>query len=115
MHSKPAPDDPRKPDSPGDLTARSKRYVGRKVIREFMDDQCLDLAAALTYYAMLAIFPAMLALVSLLGLIGQAEESVDTALDILRPLLSPQAIEALERRQPSTTQAPAANDGSVVG
>ena len=41
-------------------------------LREFSDDQCTDLAAALTYYAVLALFPALLALVCLLGLFGQA-------------------------------------------
>jgi membrane protein len=46
VHPTPAPEDPLKPDSPGDLTTRSKKYVGRKVVREFMDDQCLELAAA---------------------------------------------------------------------
>ena len=37
----------------------------------FSDDECTDLAAALTYYSVLALFPALLALVSLLGLVGQ--------------------------------------------
>ena len=54
----PDPDDPRKPDSPTDLTKRSWLYVLRKTLREFMDDQCTDLAAALTYYSVLSIFPA---------------------------------------------------------
>ena len=46
----------------------------KRSIREFRDDQCTDLAAALTYYAVLAIFPAALALTALLGLVGQARE-----------------------------------------
>jgi membrane protein len=115
VHSKPAPDDPRKPDSPTDLTTRSKRYVGRKVIREFMDDQCLDLAAALTYYAVLAIFPALLALVSLLGLVGQAEESVDTALEVLGPLLSAQTLEALEPSLRSLAASDTAGTALIIG
>ena len=53
----PAPEDPRKPDSPDDITKRSWQYVLRKTLREFSEDQCTDLAAALTYYAVLAIFP----------------------------------------------------------
>jgi membrane protein len=115
VHPKPAPDDPRKPDSPTDLTTRSKRYVGRKVIREFMDDQCLDLAAALTYYAVLATFPALLALVSLLGLVGQAEESVDTALEVLGPLLSPQTIDALEPSLRSLAASDTAGTALILG
>ena len=50
----PSPDDPGKPDSPTDLTKRSVLYVVRKTAREFSKDQCTDLAAALTYYAVLA-------------------------------------------------------------
>ena len=54
----PDPDDPRKPDGPTDLTKRSWFYVLRKTMHEFTEDQCTDLAAALTYYAVLSIFPA---------------------------------------------------------
>ena len=67
----PDPEDPGKPDSPVQLTKPSWKYIARKTLREFADDQCTDLAAALTYYAVLALFPALLALVSLLGLFGQ--------------------------------------------
>jgi membrane protein len=61
-----------KPDSPTKLTTPSWKYIARKTLREFSDDQCTDLAAALTYYSVLALFPALLALVSLLGIFGQA-------------------------------------------
>ncbi len=54
----PDPDDSRKPAGPADLTKRSWFYVLRKTIHEFTEDQCTDLAAALTYYAVLAVFPA---------------------------------------------------------
>ena len=40
----------------------------RRTLREFTADECTDLAAALTYYAVLAVFPAAIALLSLLGL-----------------------------------------------
>ncbi len=84
----PDPDDPRKPDSPTDLTKRSWLYVLRKTFREFMDDQCTDQAAALTFYSVLSIFPGAIALVSVLGLVGEAQQSVDTVMDVLRPLVS---------------------------
>ena len=70
----PDPDDPRKPDGPDGPDKRSWFYVLRKTMHEFTEDQCTDLAAALTYYAVLAIFPAVLALVSVLGVVGQAHE-----------------------------------------
>ena len=47
----------RKPGSHTELTTQSWRYLVRKTWREFSEDQCTDQAAALTYYAVLAIFP----------------------------------------------------------
>lgn len=72
----PHPDHPAKPDSPTDLTKPSWGYVLAKTFREFNRDQCTDLAAALTYYAVLAVAPAALALVSLLGVFGDGDAIV---------------------------------------
>ena len=58
------------PDSPTDLKARTWRGVLSRTIREFKEDNLTVWAAALTYYGILAIFPAIIALVSILGLIG---------------------------------------------
>jgi membrane protein len=44
--------------------------VLKRTVREFKEDNVTDWAAALTYYGVLAIFPAIIALVSVLGLIG---------------------------------------------
>jgi membrane protein len=46
--------------------------VLRRTFREFREDNLTDLAAALTYYGVLAIFPALIALVSILGLVGHS-------------------------------------------
>src|SRR5215210_1603705 len=46
--------------------------VLKRTIREFREDNVTDWAAALTYYGVLSIFPALLALVSILGLVGQS-------------------------------------------
>jgi membrane protein len=58
------------PESPTDLKARSWRGVLSRTAREFKEDNLTVWAAALTYYGILAIFPAIIALVSILGLIG---------------------------------------------
>jgi membrane protein len=76
-----------------ELTKRSWFYVLRKTFREFLDDQCTDAAAALTYYSVLAVFPALLALLSLLSVVGQGDKSVQTILDILAPLVSSNTID----------------------
>ncbi|MEJ7832752.1 MAG: YihY/virulence factor BrkB family protein [Nocardioides sp.] len=86
---RPDPDtdpDAGKVDSPDDLDKRSWAFVVRKTVREFSGDQCTDLAAALTYYAVLALFPAVVALTSLLGLVGQGTSATESVLDILGDL-----------------------------
>ena len=62
----------RPPGTPTDLRARSWGGVFKRTVSEFRSDNLTDLAAALTYYAILAIFPAIIALVSVLGLIGHS-------------------------------------------
>ncbi len=74
------------PASPADLTKQSWMHAARKTAREFSKDECTDLAAALTYYAVLALFPAMIALLSLVGLFGQGQQTVDTLTSILQDL-----------------------------
>jgi membrane protein len=44
----------------------------KRTVREFREDDLTDWAAALTYYGVLAIFPALIVLVSILGLIGSS-------------------------------------------
>jgi membrane protein len=60
------------PEEPTDLRMRSWWGVLKRTVREFRDDNLTDWAAALTYYAILSIFPALLVMVSILGLIGQS-------------------------------------------
>jgi membrane protein len=85
-----------KVDSPTDLDKPSWKYVLKKTAREFSDDQCTDLAAALTYYAVLALFPAVIALTSVLGLVGQGTEAVDEVLSIIKSLGGSGVVDAIE-------------------
>ena len=48
------------------------RAALKRTVREFKEDNLTDWAAALTYYAVLAIFPALIVLVSILGLVGES-------------------------------------------
>jgi membrane protein len=56
--------------SPVRLPLRSLRGTAKRTVSEFREDELTDRAAALTYYGVLAIAPALLALVSILGLLG---------------------------------------------
>ncbi|MEV5438607.1 YihY/virulence factor BrkB family protein [Streptomyces sp. NPDC052682] len=62
----------RAPDAPTELPRRSWWAVLKGTLREFQDDELADRAAALTYYGVLSLFPALLVLVSLLGISGQS-------------------------------------------
>ncbi len=84
-----APDDPRKPDSPTDLGKRTWFGVAKRAFTEFKDDNVTDWAAALTYYSVLSIFPALIVFVSLLGVFGDGERTVDALLQIVRDLGAP--------------------------
>jgi membrane protein len=60
------------PESPTDLGRRSWLAAGKRSLSEFKNDMLQDRAAALTYYGIQAIFPGLLVLVSLLGLLGRS-------------------------------------------
>ena len=90
------------PGTPLSLTASSWRSVLRRTVSEFREDNVTDLAAALTYYGLLAIFPALLALVSILGLIGHSAtqpllESLDKVAPSSARSVVSNAIENLDR------------------
>lgn len=113
--SAPAPDDEAKPDSLGEVTKASWGYILRKTMREFSKDQCTDLAAALTYYSVLALFPAVIALVSIIGLVGNGPETVQTLLDILGQVGGASIAETLSEPLMSVSQAPGAGLALVIG
>ncbi|HVF79013.1 MAG TPA: YhjD/YihY/BrkB family envelope integrity protein [Solirubrobacteraceae bacterium] len=56
----------------GDPHAASLGASLKRTVKEFSDDNLTHWAAALTYYGVLSIFPALLAMVSILGLIGNS-------------------------------------------
>lgn len=62
------------------------RGVVVRAVREFMDDNCTDWAAALTYYGVLSLFPAMIVIVALVGLVSEGQRTVDTIVDIASDL-----------------------------
>ena len=92
-------DDQDRPGSSGDEDPTERRgddYVPRGVQRrtglwptlkrtvaEFQEDNLTDWAATLTYYGLLALFPALIVLVSLVGLIGDPQSTTDTLTDIV--------------------------------
>jgi membrane protein len=81
------PDEPAAgPGKPTDLSLRAWWGILRRTVSAFRADNLTDWAAALTYYAVLSIFPALIALVAILGLAGNsATQSVLDNLNELGP------------------------------
>ncbi|KUF14877.1 ribonuclease BN [Streptomyces silvensis] len=72
------------PEGPTQVPARAWGQVLRRTGKEFMEDELPDRAAALTYYGVLSLFPALLVLVALLGVAGQ--EATRNIVDNLQQL-----------------------------
>ena len=68
--------DPPAVDAKPDYKVAFKRAAAK-----FSQDQCTDLAAALTYYSVQAMFPALIAGVSLLGLFGNGKETTNKVIE----------------------------------
>jgi membrane protein len=71
------------PNAPTDLSTRSWTQILKRTVKEFQDDNMTDWAAALTYYGTMSLFPMLLVLVALLGVVGQ-ESTINTMIDSLR-------------------------------
>lgn len=71
-------DAPEKPEAAPGPAPRGLVAVGKATVQRFLDDQMTDRAAALTYYSMMSLFPALFVVVALLGLLG-TEELVEQA------------------------------------
>ena len=59
------------------------RSTLKRTATEFKDDNLTDWAAALTYYGLLSLFPALIALVSILGLIGDPKSTTSTITEVM--------------------------------
>jgi membrane protein len=72
------------PRKPTEVRVKAWGGVLKRTVRAFREDNLTDWAAALTYYAVLSIFPALVVLVSILGLAG--DSATQSVLDNLNQL-----------------------------
>jgi membrane protein len=89
-------------DRPTKLPRRAWGGVLKRTGREFSRDNLTDWAAALTYYGILSVFPALIALVSILGLVGQS--ATKPLLDNLRGFAPGPAHQILDNALHGLTQ-----------
>jgi membrane protein len=70
--------------------------VLRRAVREFQADAGADLAATLTFYALLAAAPATIAVVSLLGFVGDPQTAIDRTLDTIKGVAPQATVDAVK-------------------
>jgi len=97
------------PNDPTDLHKRSWMDTVKRTVREFKDDDLTDWAAALTYYAVLSLFPALIALVSILGLVVDPATITRVLTDIVASLGPESAVRTFQGPIESIT----ANQGTA--
>jgi membrane protein len=102
------------PASPTDIPADGWHRILARSIRQFQADDVTDRAAALTYYGVLAIFPAVLVLISILGLVGTS--TTQKVLDNLHQI-APGGVNSFLRTVIEQVQgrSGAASIGAIVG
>ncbi|NDL58011.1 YihY/virulence factor BrkB family protein [Phytoactinopolyspora mesophila] len=89
-------------------------FVLKRVVRGFSAHKGTDLAAALTYYAVLAVFPATIALASVPALVGQEADPTAAILDVVDDV-APALVEDLRGPIEQLAQVPAAGLGLLIG
>lgn len=90
-------------------------YVAKRAVNKFSADGSTDMAASLTYYGVLSLFPAILALVSILGLVGQAEQTSKLLLDMVSKLTDEKVAGTLTQPIEQLTRSTAAGWTLVLG
>ena len=73
----------RSPEGPAHARKGSLGQTLKRTVTEFKEDELTDRAAALTYYAVLSIFPALIALVSIVGLVFDPERITRALTDLV--------------------------------
>ncbi len=58
----------------------------KRTLTEFQEDNLTDWAAALTYYGLLSLFPALIAMVSLIGIFGDPQTTTSKLTEIITEL-----------------------------
>src|SRR3954453_7658320 len=86
----------RRPEGPAHARKGSLIQTLKRTTTEFSEDNLTDSAAALTYYAVLSIFPAMLAMVSIVGLVGDPQTITRVLTDIVGSIGPKSAVDALK-------------------
>lgn len=100
---------------PPGLARRGVLYALRRALPKFNSDSCMDLASGLTYHALLSLLPTMIVLVSLLGVFGRGDETVQAVMQLLTDSLPQPTVEFLRGPVESLVRTNAAGFALLVG
>jgi membrane protein len=76
----------------------------KRTVKEFQEDNLTDWAAALTYYGLLSLFPALIAMVSLIGIFGDPKSTTESLTEIITEIGPASAAETFEGPIKSITE-----------
>ncbi|MHB8660012.1 MAG: YihY/virulence factor BrkB family protein [Solirubrobacteraceae bacterium] len=85
----------RKPSGFGDLPPGAWGRIARRTFDQYRADGITNLAAALTYRSVLSLFPGLIALVALLGLVGQYPRTFNAVLQIAGSVAPPSTVQTI--------------------
>ncbi|TQJ30747.1 YihY/virulence factor BrkB family protein [Microbacterium sp. SLBN-146] len=97
---------------PTQIRPQTWSYVVRRTIQEFISDHCADAAAGLTFFAVLSFFPAGLAIVAVVGIVGDSERVLERLLSLVDQVAPTPVVETI--RGPLTEIAGASGAGLTL-
>jgi membrane protein len=97
----------RRPEGPAHPRKGSLVQTLKRTVTEFKEDELTDRAAALTYYSVLSIFPALIALVSIVGLVFDPARITKTLTDVVSSVGPASAVETFKGPIQTLTQSSA--------
>ncbi|UWF78526.1 MULTISPECIES: YihY/virulence factor BrkB family protein [Microbacterium] len=75
---------------------RIAAHIVRRVVHGFTANECPNAAAGLAFYALLALFPTLIAGFALVGLFGRRRDAERVVLDLIGEVLSPEVAAAVQ-------------------
>jgi len=102
-------------DNPARMSHDDWRVILTRTVHEFRINQVQDIAAALTYYAVLATFPALLATLAALGIFGSAEAVTEDVLRVVEELGGSTVIDPLRQAIAQLLDASRAGTAFTIG
>lgn len=94
---------------------RTVRLVLVRSVTEFLRDRGPDLAGSLTFYGVLSLFPALLVVISLLGVLGQGSRTVDAVMEMLADVAPPEILDPVRGPVEALVTTPAAGTALIIG